>query len=446
MTVLTDARALLDTGAVCDTCLGRCFGDQGSGLSVAERGHALRVACAVADDEPYHPVAPTDCWVCDGATTVDFDEWADRAAAALSDLEFESFQVGTRPPETVAKNERTLRTEAGLPENAGVTFNAVVNREVGDRLERRIGASRDTDRPDVVVVLDLVATDVEVRITPRYVYGRYRKLVAGVAQRVRKCPECGGTETQSLDDGDRVCETCDGSGRLPSVEEIVAWSVRDALDAAEVVFHTAGREADDVLVLGTGRPFVVEVKEPRRRVTEATDLRPEIEAAAADRVAVDELTLVDSDAIGRVSGLPFRQRYRVTVTTRDPIPAGGLRDAVTRLAETTIRRHVRMEELREGRRPTEVVRKLQNVDGEWIADWRSAVEFEVAAGIDPESVVTGEDGRTEPSLSELLKTDLDVTEVAIVAVEARDGSFEKPSRGDTRGRTRRYRRRPRARR
>jgi len=114
MTVLDTAREVLKGEPVCEWCLGRCFADTGSGISTAERGHALRVACAMEADEAYEPIAPTNCWVC-GGIDVDYEAWAQRAADALAGLEFETFQLGTRPPNGILENDRALRRDAGLP-------------------------------------------------------------------------------------------------------------------------------------------------------------------------------------------------------------------------------------------------------------------------------------------------------------------------------------------
>ena len=49
--VLEPARDLLATGPLCDHCVGRPVADRSFGLTNGERGKALRVAVALADDE-----------------------------------------------------------------------------------------------------------------------------------------------------------------------------------------------------------------------------------------------------------------------------------------------------------------------------------------------------------------------------------------------------------
>ena len=427
MSLLGTVDAALGTGPVCDWCLGRCVADRGAGLTVPERGWALRVVHLMETDEPYEPVEPADCWVCDGAAAVDFDAWTGRVADALADVTFETFQIGTRPPEEIIDNDHALREEAGLPAEAGVTFNAVVNAAVGDRLEDRTGTRQESDRPDVVVVLDIVGEGVEVQLNPVYLYGRYRKLESGLVQRVRQCPDCDGTGTVEADDGTVACERCDGRGRFLSVEELVAWPIRDAMDASEVVFQTAGREGVDALMLGSGRPFVLEVTEPRQRVVDPTDIVTEIREAASGRVEVVQLKFASPDIVGFVTQNPFQQRFELTVEFTDPIAEEAFDDAVDSLDGLTIRRHLRLEDLARGQRPHKVVRQLQDVVGKWRDERTATLAFEIDPGIDPTSIATGDGGETEPSLTELLETPVDVVEVAVIAVEGREEPFDDPT-------------------
>ena len=425
MNILETTRSVLEMGPVCDCCLGRCFADR-TGLTAAERGWALRVVQSLALEEPCKRVDPAECWVCGGAADINFERWTDRVTDALSNVTFETFQIGTRPPEGIADNDRTLRKRAGLPVDAGLTFNAVLNAAIGQRFARRTDAARNSDRPDVVAVLDLVEGNVKVRINPVYLYGRYRKLEPGIVQRVRRCPDCDGTGAIEADNETRRCTRCDGSGRLRSVEESVAWTVSDLMDASDVVFQTAGRESVDMLMLGTGRPFVLEVKEPRHRIVDPRELSAEVRKRTSGTVEVRDLAFAKPDVVGFVAQHSFRQRFELTLGFAEPVEESTYQDATTSLDGTTIHRHLRIEDLDKGQRPHEVVRTLQGVVGTWRDNGTATLEFGVEAGIDPTMVATGNDGQTEPSLAQYLGTTVEVAQVAIVSVEGRDAAFENP--------------------
>lgn len=66
MSVLQDAAAILETGPLCDACLGRPFAHLSHGLTNDARGRGLRIGTALAADEDFEE--PEECWVCDGET------------------------------------------------------------------------------------------------------------------------------------------------------------------------------------------------------------------------------------------------------------------------------------------------------------------------------------------------------------------------------------------
>ncbi|WP_327051299.1 tRNA pseudouridine(54/55) synthase Pus10 [Halomicrococcus gelatinilyticus] len=414
MTVLDDARALLATGPLCDPCLGRPFAERSHGLTNRERGRALRVAVALDDDESFAPPDET-CRVCAGHAS-EYDAWAERAANALADTEFATYLVGTRPPPDLADRERSAREQADLPADAGESFRSECNREVGKRLGDRTDATVDFERPDVTVLVDFERSTVDVERNPAFVYGRYRKLERDVAQTDATCSACGGRGSVWREGEARPCEQCGGTGRLAetSVEELVCPPVREAMRGREAVFHGAGREEAAALVLGSGRPFVVEVKAPRRRTPDLSALADAVAERAGGRVEVEALAIAEREMVDRVKETRLRQRFRLELSFDDGVDAAAFDDAVATLDGERVRQ--RSEATAEER-----TRTLRDVTGEF-GDGTATLEFAVDAGTDVPAVATGE--RTDPSLADRLGVDVAVTAVDVVGVTARDGSFE----------------------
>ena len=85
MNLTERARALLESGPICDACLGRPFADRSFGLTNAQRGRALRTTVALEDDDPYESTDPEECWVCEGHCGR-YDEWAERCGVVEFDL------------------------------------------------------------------------------------------------------------------------------------------------------------------------------------------------------------------------------------------------------------------------------------------------------------------------------------------------------------------------
>jgi tRNA pseudouridine synthase 10 len=427
MSLLDDARRLAATGPVCDACLGRVFADRSFGLTNAERGRSLRVAVALDDDDDFDPTDVEDCWVCEGRCG-EFDDWAARAADAVEGVEFDTYQVGTRTPPLIEENERLLREGVGRdpdadPEGdaAGEPFKMEFNREVGKRVGRLVDAEVDFERPDVQFVLDLDADRVEAEINSAFVYGRYRKLERDIPQTEWPCRECRGSGRQ----GREPCDHCDGSGYLyeRSVEGLTAPVVEDVMDGVDALFHGAGREDVDALMLGTGRPFVVEVKEPRRRRVDVDRLEADVNAFADGAVAVEGLHLATYEMVERVKELDASKTYRAAVEFDDDVAADDFEAALATLDGATVEQYTpsRVDHRRANLTRT---REVYAADGDREDPRHATVEIHGAGGLYVKELVSGDDGRTEPSLAGLLGVDARVTALDVLAVEGEDEPFE----------------------
>jgi tRNA pseudouridine synthase 10 len=230
---------------LCDSCLGRLFGKIGHGHTNEERGRSIRDVAEV-------PVGL--CWICDGLTSR-YGDLADLVARKLEPWEFDTFRIGSKIDPEVAAREESLWAHLALvgPE----PLKAEVNREVGKRVSERIRKEPDVARPDIVAVLDTAFDHVDLQVNPLYLRGRYRKLVRGVPQTRWPCRRCMG----------KGCARCGGTGKMypTSVEEVIAAEVIRESGGTGHALHGMGREDVDARMLGRGRPFIIEVKEPRRR-------------------------------------------------------------------------------------------------------------------------------------------------------------------------------------
>ena len=421
MNVLADARGAIDAGPVCDACLGRAFADRSFGLTNTERGKSLRVAVAIAEDDPYEPVEVHDCWVCEGRCA-EFDMWAERAAASVEGVEFETYQVGTRTPPLIEENELLFREDASLPEDAGEQFKSEFNREVGKRVGGLTGAEVDFTRPDVQFTLDLDGDRVETTVNSAFVYGRYRKLERDIPQTEWPCRECHASGRI----GKQVCTHCGGSGYLyeDSVEGYTAPIAEEVMDGTDSTFHGAGREDVDALMLGTGRPFVVEVEEPRRRRIDTDRLERDINAFAEGAIEVDGLRLARYDMVERVKELDASKTYRAQVEFSDRVDEEALTEAIDNLEGATIEQYTpqRVDHRRAGLTRT---RQVFSATATREDDRHATVEIHGEGGLYIKELISGDDGRTEPSLAGLLGVEATVTALDVLSVEGEDEPFER---------------------
>ena len=433
MTILEDARRVAENGPVCDSCLGRCFANRSFGLTNAERGRALRVAAALEDDEPYEP-EDAECWVCEGESAR-FDDWAETVADALDGWEFDTYQVGTRVPPLVEENEILLRESAGLPEDAGELFKSEFNREVGKRVGRLTDTEVDFERPDVLALLnvdpereELSSHAVDVQINSAFVYGRYRKLERDIPQTEWPCRECGGSGKQlASDGGEEPCDYCGGSGYLydESVEELTTPPVLAAMDGEEALFHGAGREDVDAKMLGTGRPFVIEVKQPRVRDVDAAALEAEINEFAGGKVEVTDLAPATHEMVERVKELAASKTYRMDVAFAADVTHEDLQAAIDELDGATIEQDT-PQRVDHRRADLTRTREAYAVSGRLDDPRHAELEVHGEGGLYVKELVSGDEGRTTPSLAGLLGVGAEVTALDVLAVEGEDEPFATP--------------------
>ena len=89
----------------------------------------------------------------------------------------------------------------------------------------------------------------------------------------------------------RGCEYCNYTGREypESISELIGNPALEFFEALDYKFHGAGREDVDATVVGTGRPFVLELKHPRRRYLDLRELERLINERAEGKVEVSGL-------------------------------------------------------------------------------------------------------------------------------------------------------------
>jgi tRNA pseudouridine synthase 10 len=421
MNLLEEARAVLGEGPICDGCLGRRFAELSHGLTSRERGKALRVAVAMENDEPYEDVPPDECWVCDGAFA-SFDEWAERAASALEGYEFETFLVGTRVPPLVEENESLLSEIHG--DEYAASFSSEFNREVGKRFGGLTDSTVEFELPDVTLTLDIQRDTVEVEIRSVYFYGRYRKLQRGIAQTEWGCYDCDGTGTRGGED----CETCGGTGYIvdESVEELLSPAFIEATQGETATLHGAGREDVDALMLGDGRPFVMEVEEPHVRDTDVDALQRDANEHADGKVEIRELRRVEGSVVERVKSLDASKRYRARVSFSEDVTKNELEDALAALVGTVEQRTPSRVDRRRADKVRE--REVYEATGELIDDAESGreatVELHTEGGLYVKELVSGDEGRTAKSLASLLEVEATVEELDVLSVEAEESFVE----------------------
>ncbi|HIL51253.1 MAG TPA: hypothetical protein EYG30_03215 [Planctomycetes bacterium] len=230
-----------------------------------------------------------------------------------------------------------------------------------------------------------------------FIEGRYRKLTRDLPQTVFFCPVCKGHPRRR-----KKCDHCEGFGKLTrdSVQELLTWVLGAALKTRKNKFHGAGREDIDVRMLGDGRPFVVEFQNPKELKVNLAEIEAEINRRNAGRLEIEGLHWSEKARIRILKETKHAKDYSALVEVEGAATADLFEPLVGRryqIAQKTPQRvaHRRADLVRE--------RWMEIRGAEAIAEpGRYQVQIRTQHGTYVKEAVTGEDGRSEPSLASLL--------------------------------------------
>lgn len=209
---------------------------------------------------------------------------------------------------------------------------------------------------------------------------------------------------------------CNFTGKTyaESVEELIAAPVLEAAQAREHALHGAGREDVDARMLGSGRPFVLEISSPRRRTLDLGMLQQKINQLASGKVEVRGLCFVKSSVVERVKEMKAEKSYRAKVAFGRVVNYVGLQAALQELLgeieqRTPYRvRHRRADLMRS--------RRVLSIEGKLTGEREALIELVCDGGLYVKELISGDEGRTHPNLSSLLGTSAQVSELDVLEV------------------------------
>ncbi|RLG73169.1 MAG: tRNA pseudouridine(54/55) synthase Pus10, partial [Methanobacteriota archaeon] len=272
------------------------------------------------------------------------------------------------------------------------------------------GKKVSLESPDIVILVDTGIDSVSVTVRPLFIRGRYRKLVRGIPQTAWPCSRCRG----------KGCERCGQTGKMysESVEELIVPPILEHTRGDKAVFHGAGREDIDARMLGGGRPFIVEVKTPRKRFLDLNMLRCDINNFAKGKVEVVDLSYSHRGEVVELKEKTGVKRYNATVhLDREvkPEDIGKVESLVGVVEQRTPKRvlHRRADKVRRKK-----VYRVEVVSAQG-KTLRLVVECE--GGLYVKEFITGDEGRTTPSVAETLGTQARCVELDVIHVDLGDG-------------------------
>lgn len=379
--------------------------------------------------------------------------------ASLKGFEFRKVQLGVRNGSSRPPVKKTRGEAAStLGEGATVNLELPVVGEEPVRLHRQVldalrtefsrchpGVEFVSHQPDILLQFNMASGSFDKPvITSVFVYGRYNKFERGIPQSRWPCASCrkrggevvgtkatGGRRKVRDDDVGAVtpddvkvgctipCQSCKGTGLQfsTSVQDLLGTRIVAAFEANDCVFHGMGREDIDVRCLGGGRPFVMELKRPRRRRANMTSpefdaLKNEINTEAAGRAAVNgPLRFSSRKEPVRLKSAKAEKSYTIRFAVPNKELRDGVREKILSLKKVTLDQRTPRRVMK---RRADIVRKrrILDIDVNAIDDVTDGVEIELnlraESGTYIKEFIHGDEGRTVPSVAEVLGTTCEV--------------------------------------
>ncbi|KAH9622582.1 hypothetical protein KSS87_001769 [Heliosperma pusillum] len=241
---------------------------------------------------------------------------------------------------------------------------------------------------------------IQLHRTPIYIGGRYLKLSRNVSQ------------TRWIIDDERMGEA--------SVEEILASGVLPLCRGDNCKFHAAGREDIDVRMLGSGRPFLLEIQNPKVEPSQTSlrEMEFKINNSESKLVKVKNLKVVNDQGwtLMREGEAEKQKQYAALVWISRELVDKDL-ETISSLKDLQVLQ----------RTPVRVLHRRSPLEREKIIHWMDIEKISgssqyfllhlcTQAGTYIKEFVHGDLGRTQPSLGSILGCraeilQLDVTDV-----------------------------------
>jgi len=423
MEILEKAQKMLEKHPLCNHCLGRQFALLGYNLDNQKRGEALKILLTMvghrltsvekrrgfsllktlAENGSFNMAAEIlgkmkkkvgekqECYLCEGRFR-HLSELVDKATEKLEGYEHATFLVGIKLPIEVEEREDEFKAEFEVKH--GENMRNEFSREIGKRVAEITKKMTDYKKPDIAVIVNPFTQQVMLQVNPLFIAGRYRKLIRGIPQSKWLCRECQG----------KGCQRCGWTGKMypESVEEIIAAPLLEETQGEEAILHATGREDIDARMLGRGRPFVMEIKKPKKRLIDLRALTQTINEKAQGKVKVLKLRFTNRDAVEKLKmGEAAEKIYKAIVEFEREISDEEIGVLEKTLTNATINQQTPLRVLH--RRSDRIREKhIYEAKIKRLTPKRIEMRIRCQGGLYIKELITGDEGRTDPSVAKIV--------------------------------------------
>lgn len=338
----------------------------------------------------------------------------------MLEIEFDTFHISCQVKyDKLKQNEKKVHKLVNYKGSNGLK--KVLRKSLEEKLEEKLGKKVDYKNPEVIIQLkirkkaypknpypEISNITAFIDSNPLFIEGKYRKLVRGIPQTKWPCTECKG----------KGCEACNGTGQQypETVEGLIGKHLLPLTRGKEIKFHGSGREDIDVLMLGEGRPFVIEVKHPFTRKIDLKNLKETVNKNSEGKIEINDLKFVDNTRRGTIknSSTESYKIYSAIAEFEKGVTSNDIFEImkIEKIEQRTPHRvsHRRADLVR--------TRQIYNLEIERINSKKLRLIINCQGGLYIKELISGDEGRTKPSVSSVCNnkaecTQLDVLEVHI---------------------------------
>ena len=382
---------------ICDFCLGRLFSSSDDYETIQSEGRIIRTSFSLQKS------TIQSCQLCDGLIK-EIPLYKKMILNAIKSYEFSSFVIGFHiDDELLTKEEKIISSYDSF---SGQSLKNFLQKTIGSSLEKTLKIPVDFEKPEMMIIFNTMFNSVSLQIKSLYIYGRYNKFDRSIPQTKWFCRACHG----------KGCRRCDYTGALyeTSIEEIIAKPILEITKGIDESFHGAGREDIDVKMLGNGRPFILEINSPKKRKLDLEKIQNTINKNK--QIKVTNLRYSDKNDIKRIKEAKFRKVYHVRFEGKTAFKTENLNKVALALRGKIIKQFT---PTRVAKRRANKIRKRQiftctvlEVD-----ETMATFAIETESGTYVKELVNGDDGKTTPSISELIGQPCKVVSLDVMEIK-----------------------------
>ncbi len=323
------------------------------------------------------------CFVCEGRLDFIITALVSKIMEALKEVKINSFVMAVKANSSIELRERSIAEELSI--ESWESVRREIKREVGKIIQRLSRLKPNFRSPDVVILVDLDNIDVNLILLPLYIKGKYHKLGRYISQMIW------------------ISRSGEKKYKL-SIEEICK-SLTKPVKGKDIKIHAAGREDVDVRMLGSGRPLIVEIKEPKIKKLSLEELSKDLSKTPWVKVTLEDFAL-PSD-VTKIKSAIHQKVYGALVYS----PKGFSEEDIVKLSKELRNTLInQLTPLRVLRRRKEMLRvkKVYEVKGILLNKYLAYFIIRCDGGLYVKELINGDKGRTNPSFSSIIGKEINV--------------------------------------